>query len=171
MFACRTLVVDNQCQPLQVLSWQRAICLTLSDRALALAHYDESVSTISRKFPVPSVVQMVNQLPRGKHRARFTRPNVLTRDQNTCQYCATKTPASALTMDHVIPRVNGGKTTWTNIVAACGTCNRRKGGRTPEEAGMQLLRKPIHPMWSAIVAMRGFLCQNPHPSWNAFLQR
>jgi len=171
MFLRRTLVVDNQCQPLQVLPWQRALCLTLSERALALVHYDETVSTVSRSFHVPSVVQMVNMMPRGRHYARFTRLNVLTRDQKTCQYCGDRMSEADLTFDHVVPRSRGGKTSWINIVAACGECNHHKGNKTPEEAGMVLRRKPVKPLWATIVAQRGFLCADPHPSWGDFLVR
>lgn len=166
----RTLVVDNQCQPLQVLPWQRALCLTLTERATALVHYDEAVHTVSRSFAVPSVVQMIQAMPSGQHYARFTRANVLTRDKNTCQYCHERKRAVELTLDHVLPRSQGGKTSWTNIASACGPCNRRKGNKTPEEAGMVLRQKPYRPKWSAIVGMRGFACPDPHPTWAAFLR-
>jgi len=168
--AHHTLVVDQQCQPLQVLPALRALCLTLSDRASTLIHYDAVVHTVSRSYPVPSVVQMAHTLAGGKHYARFTRRNVLTRDQNTCQYCVTRKPERELTLDHVVPRVLGGKTSWTNIVAACEKCNHDKDCLTLEQAGLKLRKKPVKPLWSTIVSMRGFLCQDPHPTWKPFLR-
>lgn len=168
----RTLVVDQQCQPLQILPWQRALCLTFSERAATLIHYDDAViRTVNHEFRVPSVVQMVNAFSRGKHYARFTRSNVLTRDQNSCQYCMARFTVHELTLDHVIPKSLGGKTSWTNIVAACCPCNHRKGAQTPEQAGLVLRRKPVRPLWSTIMGMRGFMCQDPHPSWDPFLTR
>ena len=164
-----SLVVDNQCQPLQVLPWQRAFCLTLTERATTLVHYDETVHTVTRSYPVPSVVQMTRSMPSGIHYARFTRENVLTRDRNTCQYCHERKPVADLTFDHVLPKAQGGKTSWTNIATACVSCNHRKRNRTPEEAGMVLRQKPIRPKWSMIVGMRGFACPDPHPTWTDFL--
>lgn len=167
----RTLIVDHQCRPLQVLPWQRALCLTLTERAEALILYDIEIHTINRSYPIPSVVRMTQVLARGNHPARLTRVNVLTRDSHRCQYCGTKITMKGLTFDHVIPRSKGGKTSWTNIVSACGTCNHNKGDQTPEQAGLTLRRKPVRPTWSTIVGMRGFLCLDPHPTWHPFLIR
>ena len=78
---------------------------------------------------------------------RCTRKNVLLRDSYQCQYCGVKKEARELNYDHVIPRVQGGKTVWDNIVASCYACNSTKRGRTPEQAGMKLLRAPVKPKW------------------------
>jgi 5-methylcytosine-specific restriction endonuclease McrA len=78
----------------------------------------------------------------------FTRLNIYLRDKGTCQYCGKKFPKAELSLDHVIPRAYGGKSTWENIVCSCATCNHIKGGRTPREAGMKLLNKPKKPNWT-----------------------
>src|SRR5690606_16624796 len=82
-----------------------------------------------------------------KNIVRFTRNNIFLRDHYTCQYCGNKPPHSHLTMDHVHPVVKGGKKTWDNIVTACRVCNVKKGGRTPDEAGMRLKQIPKQPVW------------------------
>ena len=79
---------------------------------------------------------------------RFSRFNIFARDGNTCQYCHKKLPRTELNLDHVIPRSRGGMSTWENIVCSCHHCNRRKGGRTPDEAGMHLFRRPRRPEWT-----------------------
>jgi 5-methylcytosine-specific restriction endonuclease McrA len=72
----------------------------------------------------------------------LSRKNILMRDRYTCQYCQRTLPSSELTLDHVVPRSRAGETTWENLVACCHRCNNHKGGRTPEEAGMRLVRAP-----------------------------
>jgi 5-methylcytosine-specific restriction endonuclease McrA len=83
-----------------------------------------------------------------KRHVRFSRFNIFARDGNTCQYCHKKLPRTELNLDHVIPRSRGGMSTWENIVCSCHHCNRRKGGRTPDEAGMHLFRRPRRPEWT-----------------------
>src|SRR4029077_4227246 len=92
-----------------------------------------------------AVVRLKKAIGGKKQAVRFSRVNVYTRDGFRCQYCGEKKEMRGLNYDHVVPRVRGGKTTWENIVTSCYACNDRKGSRTPEEAGMKLLRKPIKP--------------------------
>jgi 5-methylcytosine-specific restriction endonuclease McrA len=81
------------------------------------------------------------------HEAKFSRHSIFDRDNNTCMYCGKHMPKSQLTIDHVVPQSRGGNDTWENLVLACLTCNVRKGSRTPEEAGMPLVRRPSKPSW------------------------
>jgi len=91
---------------------------------------------------VPSVIRLL-EYRRIPHQSRaLSRKNILLRDRNTCQYCATVLPSGELTLDHVVPRSRGGSSTWENLVACCHTCNRRKGNQFPLEAGMKLMREP-----------------------------
>jgi Restriction endonuclease len=85
-----------------------------------------------------------------KKEVKFNRINIFRRDDDSCQYCRMKFPRSELTIDHVIPRSMGGKSTWENVVCCCVDCNRRKGGRTPEEAKTRLRTKPKKPLWSPL---------------------
>jgi len=91
------------------------------------------------------VVRLKKPVSTFKKGVKFSRVNVLTRDNFTCCYCGKKLPAKDLNYDHVVPRKQGGKTVWDNIVASCYPCNDKKAGRTPQQAGMKLLRKPHRP--------------------------
>src|SRR5690606_15207836 len=100
--------------------------------------YDEDIRSVSITIKMPAVVRMLRAI-RGRKRAiKFSRINVATRDDFRCQYCSLKLPLRHLTYDHVVPRSQGGRTTWENIVMACRDCNSRKSGRTPKQAGMTL---------------------------------
>jgi len=100
---------------------------------------------------------------------RFNRRNVFARDGNLCQYCGRHFPLSELSLDHVVPRSQGGVTSWENIVCACVACNVRKGGRTPSEAKMQLIRNPVKPKRSPLLALK--LGNPKYASWKSFVDR
>ena len=109
---------------------------------------DEVIGSTSGPVRVPRVIVLTwfDRLPR-RH-VRYSRTNVFTRDEYTCQYCGERPPRSQLNLDHVIPRAQGGRTTWENVVASCVSCNRRKGGRTPEQAKLRLRQPPVRPRWT-----------------------
>jgi 5-methylcytosine-specific restriction endonuclease McrA len=116
---------------------------------------------------VPRIVRLLEyeRFPVG--RVNFSRKNVLARDEFRCQYCGHRSPAKELTLDHVIPRSRGGKHCWTNVVAACGRCNDRKGRLTPREAGMHLLREPFAPKRSPEIKRK--LEERKYRIWRLFL--
>ncbi|MBI2889448.1 MAG: HNH endonuclease [Nitrospirae bacterium] len=116
-------------------------------RELAAARGDGALGTIQGFIRIPKVIllQTYSRIPRRE--VRFNRFNIYLRDRNTCQYCGAHFPKNELTLDHVKPRSRGGRTTWENIVCSCIPCNLRKGGRTPQEAGMRLVRAPVKPAW------------------------
>jgi len=99
---------------------------------------------------------------------KFSRQNLYVRDRRTCQYCGTPFEHKYLTYDHVIPRSKGGQTEWTNVVTCCLACNLKKGGRTPEEAGMSLIRKPRAPIWIPLLTMSLGIEETPAP-WKDYL--
>jgi 5-methylcytosine-specific restriction endonuclease McrA len=99
---------------------------------------------------------------------RFNRRNVFARDGNLCQYCGSHFPLSELSLDHVVPRSRGGLTSWENIVCACVACNVRKGGRTPQEARMQLIRQPAKPKRSPMLTIK--LGNPKYASWKSFVE-
>ena len=108
---------------------------------------------------------MYDRMP--KKEVKFTRHNIFERDQNTCQYCGQVFDRSELNLDHVTPRDRGGPTTWENIVCSCIACNTRKSNRTPNEAGMNLVRKPKRPKWRPFVQINFTL--HRHDSWKHFV--
>jgi 5-methylcytosine-specific restriction endonuclease McrA len=140
-----TLLLTPWMTPHRVISWQRAIVLFFSGKVEVLEEYDEEIRAPSITIRTPAVVRLTKGNVSIKNAIRFTRLNVFTRDGFRCQYCGERKDMNALNYDHVTPRVRGGKTNWENIVTSCYACNDRKGSRTPFEAGMKLLRKPIKP--------------------------
>ncbi|PTL85450.1 HNH endonuclease [Vitiosangium sp. GDMCC 1.1324] len=184
MLNSAVLVLNRNYQPVHVTSVKRALSLLYLGVAKAIdAQYrlyefddwaalsatapHDSVSTINRRIRVPRVVVLsaYEYLPRG--RVRFSRLNIYARDHDTCQYCARQLPRSELNLDHVVPRSQGGKTSWENVVCSCVPCNLRKGGRTPEQAGMRLLKVPVRPRWTPF--FRGASRRITYREWLPFL--
>jgi len=149
----RTLVLDQGYQPHRIVSWQRAILMLFDGKVEVVEEYDEDVRSVSICIKMPAVVRLLNRITR-RRAVKFSRINVATRDDFRCQYCGTKHTLKRLTYDHVKPRGQGGKTTWTNIAMACYPCNEGKGNRTPRQAGMRLLKKPIKPKSLPVIRFR-----------------
>ena len=110
-----------------------------------LEEYDEEIRSPSVTLRAPAVARLKTPVGSVKRGVKFSRINVFTRDNFRCQYCGSRKSMRDLNYDHVTPRTNGGKTVWENIVTCCYPCNERKGCRTPEQAGMRLLRAPYRP--------------------------
>lgn len=129
--------------------------------------HPECISTISFRIRIPRVILLAvfDRLP--KKEVKFTRHNIFERDKNTCQYCGDVFDRKDLNLDHVIPRDRGGPTSWENIVCSCIECNTVKANRTPQEAGMHLIRKPKRPKWRPFVQINLSLQQ--HDSWKHFV--
>ena len=137
------LVLNQNYQPLNICNARRAIVLIGRGKAELLLNGRGEVHSISRTFPIPSVVRLVYMVKRPLIRRRLSRQAVFHRDGFTCQYCGKAT--KELTLDHIIPRYRGGPHIWENVVSACIPCNHRKAGLTPAEAGIRLIRKPSAP--------------------------
>ena len=125
------------------------------------------VSTPSFEIAVPKIIRVLgyDRLPRQQ--VKLTRRNIFARDRNRCQYCGKSFSTCELSLDHVIPRVQGGENSWNNIVCACVKCNMKKGGRTPKQAHLKLIRPPIKPKRNPTVTIR--LGENKYHTWKAFL--
>jgi len=150
------LVLNATYEPLNVVSVRRAIVLLLKEKAEIVEAAEAVIRSEHLSLPVPLVIRLVTyiRVPR-RFGLPVSRRTVLARDRYTCQYCGSQPGKAQLTVDHVIPRSRGGKTVWENVVIACAACNRRKGDRTPEEAGMRLLSKPTRPRYVALVLLEG----------------
>jgi 5-methylcytosine-specific restriction endonuclease McrA len=131
--------------PHKVISWERAVVMYFSGKVEILDHYEEELRSPSLTMKMPSVVRLVRAPSGVKRSVKFSRVNVFTRDGYRCQYCGSPKRMGELSYDHVVPRHRGGRTVWENIVASCYGCNARKANRTPEQAGMKLIRKPFTP--------------------------
>lgn len=141
----QTLVLDQSYRPVEIVPWWVAVALHFKNKVEIVEEYDVDVRSTYLVIKCPAVVRLVRRFRRDKKPVKFSRVNIYGRDKFTCQYCGKKFPMKGLTYDHVIPRAQGGKTVWENIVSACNDCNRDKGGRTPSEAKMKLLKKPVQP--------------------------
>ena len=164
----RTLVLTQSYEPLKVVSWQRAITLLFQGKCEVIEEYDHDIRSTSIVLKMPAVVRLLRAFKRHKKPVKFSRINVYGRDRYSCQYCGEKVSLADGTYDHVIPRAQGGKTEWTNIVTCCAACNNRKGGRTPEQAGMRLRSKPKRPSWVPIMTFN-ISRDSAHESWTTYL--
>jgi 5-methylcytosine-specific restriction endonuclease McrA len=164
----QTLLLNSWGMPHRVLNWYDAICLVYQEKVNVMEEYDETVSSPSVTYFIPAVLQLKKAVASVKKGVKFSRINVFTRDGFKCQYCGTRKPMRELNYDHVLPRKQGGTTTWDNIVTCCYACNEKKGSRTPEQAGMKLLRKPARPHSLPLHAV--FIdCNKIPPAWEPYL--
>lgn len=189
------LVLNRSFVPVQLTTAQRAFCMlfkavaqvvSLEDGHLGLYSFNswrevseakrlfggeddhaDWISTISYDIQVPRIVRLLvyNQYP--DRRVSFNRRNLFGRDGNRCQYCGRRHPTTELSLDHVIPLSKGGGNTWTNVVCACTRCNKLKGGRTPAQAHMTLIRKPAEPRFDPLIRLK--LRRKKYFSWKQFL--
>ena len=136
------------------------------DRVAIVDEYQREVRSPNASMRLPSVIALKQYVRPSEHPA-FTRFNLFLRDRFQCQYCGT---TRDLTFDHVVPRAQGGRTTWENVATACAPCNLRKGGRTPHQAGMQLHIAPIRPTtWQLQEHGRSFPPNYLHDTWRDWL--
>ncbi len=154
MTEAQTLMLTNDYAPLKVISWQRAIELLTLGKIEVIEEYDQEIRSAYLVIKVPAVVRLLKRFRKHKKPVKFSRVNIYGRDGYKCQYCMKKMSMHELTYDHVVPKSQGGKTTWTNIVSACGPCNGKKSGRTPEQAKMKLNKKPIQPVDTPAILIR-----------------
>lgn len=125
------------------------------------------VRTVRFEIAVPRIIRLLGYERLPEQTVKLNRRNLFARDRNHCQYCGKYYPTSELSIDHVTPRAHGGGDAWDNLVCACIKCNARKGGRTPEQASMKLIRKPEKPRRNPLIALR--LGNEKYASWKAFL--
>jgi 5-methylcytosine-specific restriction endonuclease McrA len=178
-----TLVLNRNWQPVRVATVARALLLVYSGTARVVDPDDFRtytwadwaamepregelfVQAVTMRIRVPEVITLseYDRLPIAT--VTFSRRNLFKRDHHTCQYCGHQPGPEQLTIDHVLPRSQGGVSSWANCVLACVECNKRKADRTPEQAGMRLRRKPFRPAWKPLYAAGSVRVQ----SWSRFL--
>jgi 5-methylcytosine-specific restriction endonuclease McrA len=129
--------------------------------------HEDWIRAVNFEIQVPRVIRLLGFDRVPKQSVRFNRRNIFARDGNRCQYCGKRFPTSELSLDHVVPRSRNGDTSWENIVCCCVKCNVRKGGRTPQEARMTLVKQPVKPKRSPLLSIK--LGNPKYQSWKTFL--
>ena len=165
MIHSNVLVLNKSFLPVQITTVRRAFCLLYAGIAkavnsqyetfdyeswhqLSIERNDETIGLVDRALKIPRVILLTAYDRVPKRRVRFSRHNIFARDKNTCQYCGKKFARVDLNLDHVIPRSQGGSSSWENVVCSCHLCNRKKGGKTPEQARIKLISQPRRPAWT-----------------------
>ena len=165
MLTAPVLVLNRYFVPVTITSVKRAFVLMYSGVAKAVGSDYETfdfeswsqisamkgsldvIRTVNAVILTPRVIVLVRYEGVIRKEAKFNRINIFRRDGGACQYCTKKFSRSELTIDHVVPRSQGGRSVWDNVVCCCVDCNRKKGGRTPEQSRMRLKRRPKKPLW------------------------
>lgn len=184
MLSSNVLVLNRNYFPIHVTTLKRAVCMLYQGIAkaiddeyktfdfkswseLSVAVHDEKMGLVGRVMKVPRVIVLVAYDHLPKRGVRFSRLNVILRDKHVCQYCGKKFPRNRLNLDHVIPRSQGGVTSWENVVTSCHECNRKKGGQTPQEAGMKLIHKPFKPSTTPFIDLSFYSIK--YEAWKPFI--
>lgn len=142
----RVLLLDITHQPSSVITWQKAMTmLTKGSVVLVDSYHNVEVRSVNNAWLCPAVLAGRGRPQCKAKEAPFTRLGAYKRDGFQCQYCGNYFGTSALTLDHVLPKSQGGKLTWENAVTACKDCNGRKANKTPAQAGMSVLNHPCAP--------------------------
>lgn len=180
----RALVLNRHWTAVGTTPVRVALCLMYREAARAVHPVDSTLHDFDSWASVPPVdgepcvrteryrirppeillLNLYEGIPR--RRVSFSRRNVYRRDRLTCQYCGARPALDELTVDHIVPRSKGGRTTWTNCVLSCVRCNRRKSNRTLGEAGVRLIREPREPTWSPCLTIP---VGQRRPSWEPFI--
>lgn len=183
MLSSPVLVLNRNYMPVNTVTVRRAFCMLLAGIAKAIDNnyctfdfkswselsasvHDETIGLVGKMVRVPRVILLATYDRFPSRCVRLSRINIMLRDNHKCQYCGKTLKRSQLSLDHVIPRSRGGTTTWENVITSCFTCNRKKGGNTPEEAGMKLLSKPQRPRWTPLGS---FLSGRIYEEWKDFI--
>ena len=165
----QTLLLNASYEPLKIVNWQKAITLLCQGKVEVIREYDREIHAVSFSVRLPSVIRLLRyiKIKRRFDYVPFSRANIYARDDHSCQYCGESFSTSELTFVHVLPVAQGGRKDWENIVTCCVSCNRKKGGRTPEQARMKLIMVPKKPRRSPIITLK--LVDHRYASWRQFL--
>lgn len=140
------LLLNKECEPLNIMSWRRAFVLLIKGKAEYIDKLTEVEDFIKvGDYYIPKTIKLTYEMAIPELELPFSRENVFIRDEYICQYCGKRFSSEELTLDHIFPKSRGGDTSWNNIVSCCKSCNQKKADRTPEEADMPLIKKPIKP--------------------------
>jgi 5-methylcytosine-specific restriction endonuclease McrA len=142
----KVLALSSSYEPLGVITWEKAVTLVFLNKANIVEEYDAYIKSPSIKLKIPAVIAFKNNKKTWhKQSIRFSRKNVWVRDEGLCQYCVKKVSLSTFTIDHIVPKKDGGKTVWENVVVSCYSCNQRKGEKSLKEINFKLFKVPKKP--------------------------
>ncbi|MBT4485453.1 MAG: HNH endonuclease [Candidatus Latescibacteria bacterium] len=166
MLGSAVLLLNQNYTPLTTCSARRAIIMVWLGKAEIVESTGLVVRSVTMTFDIPAIIRLLMYVGISyKWNIQLTKQNILRRDHKTCQYCGEND--GPMTVDHIIPRSHGGEETWGNLVCACSACNNKKGNRTPQTAGMILIKQPKKPN------IRTFLFHNKghiHSTWRTYLK-
>ena len=164
----KTLLLNASYEVLSFIPERKVWKLLFKEKVDVISNWDEVISWGSGKINHPSILKLKEHVKRNYFNSNFSRKALIKRDKSTCQYCTRKLTASQITIDHVLPRCQGGITSFINCVVSCQDCNSKKADKTPEQAKMSLLKRPTHPTFSA-----NYYVADPqeywHPDWSDYL--
>lgn len=163
----KALKLDISYKPVAIIDSRQALVLCLTGRAVSIENHSKTISSPTKTFFLPSVIVINRHVKHINYSKHCTKRNILWRDSWTCQYCGSKGTKNTLTLDHIIPKSKGGPKTWENLVAACKTCNQRKGSRSLAEANMKLI-SPIKP--PAQLSFKSIKPSDIISSWGVYLK-
>jgi 5-methylcytosine-specific restriction endonuclease McrA len=164
-----SLLLNYTYEPMSFISDRKLFKLLAKDKIEILEFWEGDAFSFGKgiKIKYPAVVRLKHHVRWIPKKAKFNRKGVFLRDRNMCQYCAKVLTPNKVTMDHVFPRARGGENSWKNCVASCTECNNKKGAKTPEEAKMVLLKKPVAPQLT--ISNEFHVMKNKHDSWNNYI--
>lgn len=166
----KILLIDAAYQVQSFIELKKALKHIYKEKADVVSSWDEEINFGRVPIRYPSILKLKISVKRNYYTNNFSRLSLFKRDMGTCQYCNLELTRSTITMDHVIPKSQGGETSFTNCVIACYACNNKKGNKTPEQANMKLIKKPVHP---TIFSLQRELDpqENWHPDWDFFVKK
>ena len=163
-----TLLLNASYEPIRVISWKKAITLFFLEKVEVVETYERDIRSVNLSIKMPAVVRLLRYAKFSRRKPPLTKMNLMARDINACQYCSIELAYKDATIDHVKPRSHGGETSWSNVVLCCHSCNRKKGGRNPQQANMELNKVPIQPEWLPVLNVQ--LSPMLPESWIIFLK-
>lgn len=165
----KTLLLNSSYEVLSFIVEKKALKLLIKDKVEVISTWDESIAFANGRMKLPAILRLKTHVRRNYFNSNFSRRALVKRDRSMCQYCAKTLSASQVTIDHVLPRSQGGITSFTNCVICCYACNNRKADRTPDQAMMVLMKKPMAPSFAS---MYNFVDTHEHwhPEWDDFLR-
>lgn len=166
----KVLILNHTFEPLQVCAARRAVILLFTGKAERVEDSQHAIRSPSTVFVLPLVIRLHHFVKKPiQTTISFNKKNILKRDAYTCQYCG-RNSGERMTIDHIVPKAQGGRTVWENVVSACRACNLTKGSRRPGEAGMHLLRKPSRPHSVSYLGILAYTSPQYH-AWRKYLPR